>query len=93
MVNFIASRKHKSGVRVIVDVAGYRRRRQEELSNTALRIADMVKSKGRSIMLEPMLAWERRAVHITLRDDTDITTGSVGTGDRRKVVVSPKKRS
>ena len=93
MVNFIASRKHQSGVRVIVDVAGYRKRRQEELGNTALRIADMVKSKGRSIMLEPMLAWERRAVHITLRDDLDITTGSVGTGDRRKVVVYPKKRS
>lgn len=92
MVNFIASRQHKSGVRVVIDVAGYRRRRQEELTNMALRIADLVKTKSRSITLEPMLAWERRAVHITLRDDTEITTGSVGFGDRRKVVVSPRKK-
>ena len=93
MVNFITSRKHKSGVRVIVDVAGYRKRRQDELQNMALRIADMVKSNGRSIMLEPMLAWERRAVHLTLRDNREISTGSVGSGDRRKVVVSLKKRN
>ncbi|MBT4511355.1 MAG: protein jag [Chloroflexi bacterium] len=91
MVNFVASRKHQSGVRVIVDVAGYRKRRQDELQNMALRVADTVKSNGRSVMLEPMLAWERRAVHITLRDSREISTGSVGTGDRRKVVISLNK--
>lgn len=93
MVNFIASRQFKSGVRVMVDVAGYRRRRQEELRNMAIRIADLVKTNRRSITLEPMGAWERRIVHLTLRDERDITTGSVGFGERRKVVISPKKQS
>jgi spoIIIJ-associated protein len=92
LVNFMTSRKLRSSARVIIDVAGYRKRRIEELQNMAWRIADRVKSTNRAITLEPMLAWERRAIHITLRDDTETSTGSVGFGDRRKVVVSPRKR-
>jgi len=91
MVNFIASRKVKSGVRVIVDAAGYRKRRHEELQNLALRVADLVKSSTRSITLEPMPALERRVIHLALRDDPDLSTQSVGFGDSRKVVVSPKR--
>ena len=93
MVNFIASRKLKSGVRVIVDVAGYRKRRHEELQNLALRVAELVKSSRRSITLEPMPAVERRVIHLTLRNDPEITTQSMGYGDSRKVIVSPKRQS
>ena len=93
LVNFIASRKLKGEVHTIIDVAGYRMRRQEELKNMALRIADLVRTNRRSITLEPMLAWERRIVHLTLKDDPDVNTGSVGYGERRKVVISPKKHS
>lgn len=93
LVNFIASRKLKGEVRAVIDVAGYRMRRQEELKNMAIRIADLVRANRRSITLEPMLAWERRIVHLTLKDDPDVNTGSIGYGERRKVVISPKKRS
>lgn len=93
LVNFIASRKLKGEVRTIIDVAGYRMRRQEDLKNMAIRIADLVRANRRSITLEPMLAWERRIVHLTLKDDPDVNTGSIGYGERRKVVISPKKRS
>ncbi|MBM3133148.1 MAG: KH domain-containing protein, partial [Chloroflexi bacterium] len=93
MVNFIASRKQKSDTRVVIDVAGYRMRRQEELKNMAIRIADLVKTNRRSITLEPMLAWERRIVHLTLREDPEVNTGSIGYGERRKVVISPRKRA
>ena len=93
MVNFIASRKLKSGVRVIVDVAGYRKRRHEELQNLALRVAELVKSSRRSITLEPMPAVERRVIHLTLINDPEITTQSMGYGDSRKVIVSPKRQS
>lgn len=93
LVNFIASRKLKGEVHTVIDVAGYRMRRQEELKNMAIRIADLVRTNRRSITLEPMLAWERRIVHLTLKDDPDVNTGSTGYGERRKVVISPKKRS
>ncbi len=91
MVNFLSSRQLKSGVKVLVDVADYRKRRQEELENMAMRIADLVRTNQRSITMEPMDAWERRLVHIALREETGVITGSVGYGERRKVVVSLKK--
>ena len=91
MVNFLSSRELKSGVKVIVDVAGYRKRRRDELQSMAYRIADLVKANRRSITLEPMVAWERRVVHLTLREEKEVTTGSVGYGERRKVVVSLRK--
>ncbi|MFO8102257.1 MAG: RNA-binding cell elongation regulator Jag/EloR [Dehalococcoidia bacterium] len=91
MVNFLASRRLKSSVKVLVDVADYRKRRREELQNMALRIADLVRTNQRSITMEPMGAWERRIVHLTLREEEGITTGSTGYGERRKVVVSLTK--
>lgn len=90
MTNFLASRQLKSGVKVMVDVADYRKRRQEELENMAIKIAETVKTNRRSVTLEPMGAWERRIIHLILREESGITTGSVGYGERRKVVVSPK---
>ena len=91
MVNFIASRQLKSGVKVLVDVADYRKRRKDELESMAVRVAELVKTNRRSITLEPMGAWERRIIHLTLREERGISTGSTGFGERRKVVISPKK--
>jgi len=90
IVNFVVSRKLGSNARVTVDVAGYRKRRQEELESLALRVADLVKSSKRAITLESMPSIERRIIHIVLRDEPEITTGSVGFGDNRKVVISPR---
>jgi len=93
LVSIIIGRKFKSGVRVIIDVAGYRKRRDEELQNMTLRVAELVKSTRRSITLEPMPSMERRVIHLTLRDDPELATQSVGFGDSRKVVIYPKRRS
>jgi spoIIIJ-associated protein len=90
VVNLIASRKLESNARVTIDVAGYRKRRQAELESLALRVADLVKSSRRAITLESMPASERRIIHITLKNVPEVTTGSIGFGDSRKVVVSPK---
>ncbi|MBT9160926.1 MAG: RNA-binding cell elongation regulator Jag/EloR [Dehalococcoidia bacterium] len=90
VVSFIISRKFKGGVRVTVDVAGYRKRREEELQNMALRVAELVKSTERSIPLEPMPSVERRVIHLTLRNDPDLATQSEGFGDSRKVVIYPR---
>ena len=90
IVNFIVSRRLGSNARVGVDVAGYRKRRQAELESLALRVADLVKNSRRSITLESMPAMERRIIHLALRDEPGVTTGSVGFGDSRKGVVSPK---
>jgi len=90
VVNLIASRKLKVNAGITVDVERYRERRYESLRNLATRIADEVESTDRSISLEPMPSNERRIVHLTLREHPDVSTQSVGHGEGRKVVISPK---
>ncbi|MFC1998794.1 RNA-binding cell elongation regulator Jag/EloR [Chloroflexota bacterium] len=90
IVNLIASRKLRVNAGLTVDVERYRERRYESLRNLATRTADEVKSTDRSISLEPMPSNERRIVHLTLRESLDVFTQSVGHGEGRKVVISPK---
>jgi spoIIIJ-associated protein len=76
---------------VVVDVGSYRQRRQESLEGLARRMADRVRQTGRPIMLEPMAAYERRIVHLALREDKSIYTESSGEGENRKIVIFPAK--
>lgn len=74
-----------------VDVAGYKERRRDSLQRLALYLAEQVKSRHRAITMEPMLADERRIIHLTLADNPDVTTHSIGEGESRKVVISPRQ--
>ncbi len=90
IVNLIISRHLKSRVGVVVDVEGYRQRRYESLRLLARRLADQVKSTGRSVTLEPMTAAERRIIHLELRDSPYVTTQSIGQGEGRKIAILSK---
>jgi spoIIIJ-associated protein len=76
-------------LRVVVDAAGYRGRREDELREEADRVAEMVVSEGRRIALRPMPAAERRFLHEYLRERGDVETHSEGDEPRRRLVVSP----
>lgn len=78
-----------TGLRVQVDAAGYRGRREEALREEADRVAALVLSEGREIALRPMPAAERRFLHEYLRDRGDVETHSEGDEPRRRLVVSP----
>jgi len=93
LVNLIVSRRLKSRVGVVVDVEGYRQRRHESLRLLARRLAEQVKSTGRSVTLEPMPPSERRIIHLELKDNPDVTTQSVGQGEERKIAIIPKGSS
>jgi len=75
---------------VVVDVEGYRARREEQLRRLARRMADQALEAGRTMTLEPMPPHERRIIHIELRDHARVFTESVGEGDRRKVTIVPR---
>jgi spoIIIJ-associated protein len=86
-----ATRDHppSSGVRVIVDAAGYRARREEALQRQADDAsADAVRS-GRPVALDAMSATERKVVHEYLKDREDVETYSEGTEPDRHLVVAP----
>ena len=90
IVRLIVGHQTDAWVPIIIDVEEYKQRRYESLQALAWRIAEQVKSEGESFALEPMSAYERRIIHITLAEHPDITTRSVGAGMARKVVVLPK---
>ena len=70
-----------------VDVGGYKKRRHDSLQRLALYLAEQVRSRHRAITMEPMPADERRIVHLTLADNPEVTTHSIGEGESRKVVI------
>lgn len=75
----------------VLDVEGYRQRREQALARLAERMAQKVVKQGRPMSLEPMPPHERRVIHMTLRSDKDVYTESTGEGNRRKVRIIPKK--
>ncbi len=91
LLNLLVSRRVQKWPQVVVDVGNYRQRRQESLEGLARRMAERVRQTGRPIMLEPMAAYERRIVHLALRDDKSIYTESSGEGENRKIVIYPAK--
>ncbi len=78
-------------LQLIVDVEGYRARREKQLRQLARRMAEQVLRTGRRVVLEPMSAAERRIIHLALRDHPSVTTESIGEEPRRKVTILPKK--
>jgi spoIIIJ-associated protein len=91
LLNLLVSRKTQKWPQVVVDVGNYRQRRQESLEGLARRMAERVRQTGRPITLEPMAAYERRIVHLALRDDKTIYTESTGEGEHRKITIFPSK--
>ena len=90
LINLIANRRLANWTRVVLDVEGYRTRREESLIGLAERVARQVSRSRRPIMLEPMPPNERRIVHLTLRSNPDVTTESTGEGNLRRVTVQPR---
>lgn len=74
---------------VIVDVEGYKARQKEKIEDIAYSSADKAVRQNKSVKLRPMTPYERRIVHIALRDDDRVQTASEGEGSSRHVVVIP----
>lgn len=91
LVGVIANRRLADRVRIIIDAEGYRGRREEALRKQALFLAKKVKESGQEAVLEELQPNERRIVHMTLADDTEVYTYSEGEDPARHVVISPKK--
>lgn len=87
LANVYAGHLGREDVRVILDTENYRVRREENLVHLAYTTADKVRTKRTSILLEPMNPFERRLIHTTLNDFSDIETKSEGEGLYKQVRV------
>ncbi len=92
ITSLIVGREVGHWVPLIIDVQGYRERRERQLRQMAARMAEQVSKTGRRISLEPMSATERRIIHLALRDNNQIMTESIGEEPNRKVVIYPKDK-
>ncbi len=85
----VAHRLHRRS-NFVVDIEGFRQRREQALTRLAQRMAEKARQRGEPIGLEPMSAYERRIIHMTLRNSTDVYTESAGEGKQRRVRIIPK---
>lgn len=90
ITRLVTSRELQRRANIVVDVDGYKSRRTSKLHDLARRMADQAVRQSRTMTLEPMPPYERRIVHLALRDRDDVTTESVGEGDSRKVTIVPR---
>ncbi len=91
ITRLIVSRDLERRANIVIDVEGYKARRETMLRRLAKRMAEQAVQRGRTVSLEPMPPHERRIIHLTLRDNPNVTTESVGEGDHRKVTIVPRR--
>ena len=90
LVRLIVGHQTETWVPIIIDVEGYKQRRYRALQDLALRLAEQVQARKMSFTLEPMLAYERRIIHLVLTDHPDVITESIGEGETRRAVIRLK---
>ncbi len=93
ITSLIVAREAGKWVPLMIDVQGYRARRERQLRVLARRMAEQVVHTGRRSALEPMPANERRIIHLELRDHPEVMTESVGEEPNRKVTILLKKQN
>jgi len=86
------NREDDKGAKILIDIEGYREKREEALKNLALRVAKKVKSTGIPTTMTPMNPKERRIVHMALNGDKGVKTVSRGNGTFRRIVVYPSNQ-
>ncbi len=89
LTNAVLNRNEEDNIRVVIDVGGYKKRRDDRLSQTARKAAERVRATGREYILKPMNAGERRIIHMEIADDPSVVSESTGQGKDRRVVVKP----
>ena len=90
ILNNIASKNVDEKVKVLLNINGYREKREKDLEILASKIAGTVIKTKKSITLEPMSAYERKIIHTKLQSNDKVKTYSVGEEPHRKVVVALK---
>ena len=90
ILNSIASKHLESKIRVILNIGNYKEKREKALEELADKVSKTVLKTGKSVTLEPMVAYERKIIHNHLQNNHRVKTYSVGDEPYRKVVISKK---
>lgn len=86
----VANPGHDPSARIVVDAENYRERRREMLRKMALQQAEKAKESQQEVVIPDLKAFERRIIHLALKDDPEVETYSEGDGEDRCIVISPR---
>lgn len=92
ILSSIASKNVDQRVRVILDIEGYKEKREKTLEDLAEKVAKTVVKTRKPITLEPMQPYERKIIHSKLQENSKVQTISVGEEPHRKIVISLKNK-
>lgn len=92
ILSAIAGKQIDNKVRVILDIEGYKAKRQKTLEDLAQKVAKTVINTRKSVTLEPMMAYERKIIHTKLQNNSKVETKSIGEEPRRRVVIQLKNK-
>lgn len=87
LINVIANKNREDSKKILLDIEGYRSKKEESIKRLALKTASIVRKTRKAKLLDPMNPFERRLVHLTLQNFSDIETKSEGEGIYKKVKV------
>ncbi|HNY64376.1 MAG TPA: RNA-binding cell elongation regulator Jag/EloR [Deltaproteobacteria bacterium] len=93
IVNRILNKDREEPVYVTIDTEGYRKRHVDHLRSMAMKMSQKVRRTGQSVSLEKMNPYDRRIIHLALKNDSRVNTKSIGEGVYKKVVILPRKSS
>ena len=91
MMRILIRKKIGEPFRLILDVNGYREHRLESIREMVLNLAEKVKKTQRIELVRPMTAYERRVVHVALKEISGVETQSVGEEPNRRVIIRPEE--
>jgi spoIIIJ-associated protein len=93
LLNRIVNKSRPEPVFITLDTEGYRQRHVNYLRSMALRIGQKARRTGQAISLEKMNPYDRRIVHLALKNENGLSTKSIGEGIYKKVIIVPRKAS
>ena len=91
IINSVANKNCESKIRVILNIGEYKEKREKALEELADKLSKTVLKTGKSVTLEPMVAYERKIIHNRLQNSKQVKTYSIGDEPYRKVVISKIK--
>ena len=92
LVEKIVNKHHKERIRLQIDIEGYLENRRTRLRSLAQRLAEKAKQTGKPSTISQLNSHDRRIVHLSLKDDSNVRTQSMGDGFYRKLVIFPKRK-
>lgn len=90
ILSSVIKNKLEEPVRIILDIEGYRNKREKTLEELAIKLEKTVMKSGKSIKLEPMTPYERKIIHTALQNSNYVKTYSIGEGEHRRLVIGKK---